>query len=1084
MRLKAGAGLFLGFLFLWGVAPAKGQTQEIVYCYLYSGADSLTLGDPRQKPDPQKVFTAVVRKGEDPLAYVSCRIMQQENQYFVYQLFGIPRGQVVSLEFSYEIPGARKAVGGHGREGWFLPLRPGANQITVVVKHSPYKVRTPDPKTITYQQRPGGQTTRSFSFTAWVFTTEPWGALEPVFADPLYENALMDASGNLYLVAKNHVGGGKYNYAFTRHAPGGKISGRYEIGSASDIKPLGVDTSGNVYALISHNIARFGPSGKFEQTIATAGQTRPARSSEELGKYLGTAEKPSGPLAEFSVWSPYHRQPPVTGGRFYIMASKQEGKPPRTAIYLGSLGTDGSFTRRGLLASEGGKFSYVSSLVSGPGGSLYALASGGQSKNESLLVLNNQGGLVREVRKTPGRRFISGLAGVDAQGGVYGSACERMTLEDQLVSANLTARSRELVSPKTLLIETTDLLTGQILKDKNGVWPRTCWVHGGAVYVLYRDFRVARITSFGAASLPQERVGPPPAGKSARLKLARVGPSFEEGVLFDGNTPLEFTATLTDQQGNPLPGVPVELRVAEDWLPRRGRFSLVSGSQSDANGQVRGRYIPPLLEEKEADTKRPPVIALYTRAKPEGMPETETQVMIRPIVPAGAVVRVSRVGFATVESIPVKVASLKAGTLKGIVAFRPQAGRTAGAATASGFPYSGPILGAKVELLASGKKAIGEAVSGPDGSFTLVYAPDRTAKQKLETVLPKELIVSDLDPEVLRRIKQFQETLRLMNGSTYNYQTARLSALLSEAFPKRLMDAETPERADRTIDQLNRVSLLTAAIKVTHDLEVHAAERWADSMSEVMKGMIGLLDPLEKLNKSRQGASATGYGLQRGYEKLAGERGSAGDALKLSYFGKLRWVILNKIEAKLKEKKTEDKAWNLVKDKISKYILEPLAAGDHWQNSASRGLVNAYRERAQEMLNQAAQAWEAGSIAYGGPFEKILRHRYGELAENRDRVTNRQLDKDLTKADVDFAFDWLGKSAVILSGLYGSPAAAQKVDEGVEALKKGTDALNTAMDAHMGYLWLQDYMKGYGMLEQYARITLQQRTLVCIGEGC
>ena len=591
----------------------------------------------------------------------------------------------------------------------------------------------------------------------------------------------------------------------------------------------------------------------------------------------------------------------------------------------------------------------------------------------------------------------------------------------------------------------------------------------------------AILTVANAAGLPIE-VKPPvppeaPKPAAGRLVVRQVGGDFKQGVWLDGQSPVEFEAVLTDSQGKLLAGVPVDLAVVDRDLPRRGQLSYLGARTTDAQGRVRGRYLPPRVEEREL-SRQGPILGFQARAMPKGAApiDANENVLARALVPA--FLRLSRDPYVPVERVPVQLPSLRAGSVRGSVVYRfsrTAFDSSAGPATRTTNEY--PVAGATVELSTGGKR-LGEAVTDANGKFQLDFAVERSSGPPPQLTLPDPIAFTEYGPVPKGRLAQARVDLGyLADPKTYGYQVGPLLAQIDERFPQRLAAAATAPAIEKELDRLHRVGLLIAALWKTHDLVAHSAGEWAESLTAVVESLLDVFNPLDKLK-----TEGTAGELQK-WAELARDRSPVKAKIVQRVIAGLASQLKKVAESEplrdAAEKLYEATAWEATRGAITSHLLKEKKREDEeprWKEPIVDALMGRYRDLAQKELERAARLWEADKIPVGGRQGPLFAARYQEIAAHKDQVTARQLRLDLYKANVKLGMDVVGNGIKIIATGYG----AAPVAEGVELVEKGLKTVNVGLDGFQGYLWLKDYSVGMRGISQFAQAALAH----CIGAAC
>ena len=637
-----------------------------------------------------------------------------------------------------------------------------------------------------------------------------------------------------------------------------------------------------------------------------------------------------------------------------------------------------------------------------------------------------------------------------------------MRLED------LRYRYRERKSINEPQVEIDLLTNAEPPKDSKGT--PSCWVDRDAVYVLHPDRQVAKFTLQGATpTLAQASVAP---AASAGLLLRRLGGDFGTGVALDGQTPVDFEAVLTDPKGVPIAGAPVELTVVDQDLPRRGQLRYLGLRQTDAQGRVRGRYLPPKIEARELDPRRGlPILGFQATATPHGLPAADANENVRglPLVPA--FFRISRAGYATVDQIPAQIVTTQGGILAGNVVHRAARRVTLGAGMTEEIREY-PVAAATVELLADARTILGKVTSGSDGSFRLEFGAQDAPAARAEIALPEPLRFERLEPKVADHVLRFWQALRSLADAQYGYEVQALTTLLDERFPERLAAANDEVSILKELDALERVGLLSTALLVSHRLVEYGSGRFVESIEAFVQGLIDLFDPMQ-WEKAGPDVRTAVFKL---YEKTPLKR----DLIRNS-LGKL-WLRLMTEQGYHAGSATGQAFWAPVKDYLTNLLLGGVEFSG-WKPGVLKMCVGDYRKQAQAELDRAARAWESRTLPFGGRVGPIFRARYADLEPRLRQAADRQMNLDSFKAGVKLGFDTLGNSVKIVASLYASPAGGEAARKGVDGLERRFKVFQSALDTGMMFDWAGDIAAGYEAARQFGQAALSAAPS-CFGGGC
>jgi hypothetical protein len=580
------------------------------------------------------------------------------------------------------------------------------------------------------------------------------------------------------------------------------------------------------------------------------------------------------------------------------------------------------------------------------------------------------------------------------------------------------------------------------------------------------------------AKPPAAPEAPKPA--AGRLLVRPVAGDFKQGVWLDGQSPVDFEAVLTDTQGKPMAGVSVELTVVDRDLPRRGQFAYVGGRATDAEGRMRGRYLPPRVEEQEL-ARRGPILGFQARATPSGAAplDANENVPAQPLVPA--LLRADRAGYVAVERIPVQLPSLRAGSVRGRVILKlSRAAHDSSLGPPTRTPAEYAVAGARVELVL-GARRLGEAVSDANGRFALEFTVDRSAPPPPAFSLPEPVAFTAYEPALASRIAEARRALvALADAKTYGYQVAPLLAQIDERFPARFAAAPTAAAIEKELDRLHRVELLTGALWKTHDLVTRAAGEWAESLTALVESLLDIFNPLDLLRTGGTAAEVQKW-AEIARDRTPLKRKIVQSALE-GLASRLQRAVSSEPLRDAAEKLYEATAWDRTKDAITTHLLKEGPGEDkdaRWKEPIVAALTGRYRDLAQKELDRAASLWETDKLAAGGQQGPVLVARYAEIAEHQNRVMAQQLSLDLYKADVKLGMGFVGNGIKIIATGYGAVGIAP----GVELIEKGLKTVNVGLDGFQGFQWLHDYGLGMRGIEQFSRAALDLRTH-CMGAGC
>ncbi|MBI4542975.1 MAG: hypothetical protein HY705_08095, partial [Gemmatimonadetes bacterium] len=393
----------------------------------------------------------------------------------------------------------------------------------------------------------------------------------------------------------------------------------------------------------------------------------------------------------------------------------------------------------------------------------------------------------------------------------------------------------------------TDLLTGQTLPElergpitKATAVPR-CWLHRGVVYAVYPDRKVAKFTLQGGGTIAQETATPPvTAQPQAALALKRLGGDFTQGVWLDGRTPVDFEAVLTDDKGAPMAGVIVHLEVLDRTLPTFGRTAPLGSTVTDAQGRVRGRYVPPRVADPSL-ARRAPAVSFKASAQPRQGPPIEVFENAPAYPLLAGFLRVSRAGYLPLDQFPVELPSLRLGTVQGRVVFRASSTRFDSSASPAVERSSGDyrVAGAKVELMAEGRK-IAEATTDGAGAFQITLSPASAGPPSV--ALPDPIALTQYEAEVGARLLRVRRTLATLADPKYGYKVDRIQNAVA-SFHARFALAATEAAVEAEADALQRIGLLVAAISASHELAEDSADRIIDTIATIVADLVDVWDP-------------------------------------------------------------------------------------------------------------------------------------------------------------------------------------------------------------------------------------------------
>ncbi len=1021
-------------------------------------------------------------------------------------------GQTDAVRTRWEAPGGRyEPVANTRSERLYIPIKPGENVVPVTFRRL----------ALQYGNRsyPEFSATQTIKFEAWVFETEVVGTLEsPVGPLTGYEWSaypqFMDDKRNIYVLFARADG---QRTVLTRHDPRGRIAARYEIGPNREGGGtewggrllIGVDTNGNAYGVVNGNFVQFDASGRFVRAIAAFGNRKLAGSVDDLADRMASyTQERDGPLAEISqVITPPGFAPLVSDNGFHVFV--YGNAPPGTSattapMIFGRLGLDGQFSS---LATVGNlsNFNPYRGPVSAPDGRFYTTFSHGN--DYGLLVQERSGRVLKRVEGPSGSLFISGgMAGFDNDDGAYlayGDGCERVKFSEMaayaggkvtdLQSGGTAMNSRMLNQRWDLSTSDRqpirDMLTGQPVPaatdDRQMPGREACWVHDGSLYALWDDLTIGKFTFATAKGGPSKAAAT--AGPSLSIEPTAA---VETGIVLDGRTKAEISVLLRDANNRPMPGVPVEIEIDDKELGGDRGALEVRNEVTDREGRVRATYLPPAVDTSRLTTLRFMPLGLAASAQPQGQKRLEASATLRGLPTSIAQLQGSHVGFEPSAAIPLPYRPDQDVVVQGRIIAKPKSqGFDSRFADTLGKEYA--VAGATIEILGEDGKPAGSGTSDHTGAFqvTIRGKGGNSGKTTAEpVVLPEPIVLEEFTEPVRSRMRRVGDMLRVLEGSPYSYDTESLVRLMVETFPQRLAASRDAAAADREVDALDRVGLFAASVKVTQDLGQHAVDQSTDSLTSIVSGLFeiatdgDLLDKLKSKDAGSAGAESVGrWALDRDQARLVDLTPS--QTLSLSVFTKLRVYILQKLLAVLSREEGrasvqtfyEVTVWSVAKDALTDFFSDATQwASDSsgWKAKLARPFTRHFHAVAQKGLGHIATAWRDNPLSGRTSLGPAMRALYADLAANKDQVSQKQLNYEIYKAQVDLGFDTLGNFAKIYAGLTAGPAGAEGTKRIVDGLETGYKLLNVGIDAYLGFLWLGDFEAGIAMLGELERLAV------------
>ena len=1092
------------------LASAFGSSAQNILdtCRLDAQTDYMDIVGARTENRP---IVVIGPKGGRIEALLGCSISQER-----WRLDPMKEGQR-EIPTRWDAPGGRHDTGPAGSRSdyLFIPIKPGENIVPITFRRLALQVGS--------RSYPEFSATQTVKFHAWVFETEVVGKLEspvgPLTPNTMVSPQFTDAEGNLY-VLYSRFGATRATEVLARHDRQGRITARYEIGpNGEGIGAemggrilVGVDSNGSAYGVVNGNFVQFDDRGRFIRSIAPFANRKTATSVADLVDQMGSYRpEREGPLAEIltlSIWAGF--TPLFAEGGFHVfaMAAPPSGAASGTLpVHFGRLGLDGSFSP---LLEAGSSFTFTPhGPIPGPGNRLYSTF---RVDNDSrgLLIQERDGRVVKRALGHSSSMFVSGsIAGFDDDDGVYlahGDGCERAKFSDLMAysggrvsdprSTGGTVMSSRLLNQRwntsnkhsDLRGRFKDMLTGEPVEAKSendAPNRRACWVHGGSLYALWDDLTIGKFTFASAKGGPATAAAT--AGPSLRIEPTAA---IETGIVLDGRTKAEISVLLRDANNRPMPGIPVEIEIDDKELGGdRGTLEVRDGV-TDRDGRVRAIYLAPAVDTSRLATLRFIPLGLAASAQPQGQKRLEASATLRGLPTSLAQLQARHVGFESSVAIPLPYRPDQDVVVQGRVVAKPKAeGFDSRFADALGKEYA--AAGATIEILGEDGKPIGTGTSDHEGAFQVTIRGKGATSGKAPgepIVLPDPVVLEDFAEPVRSRIRRVSDILRVLEGSPYGYDTESLGRLLAETFPMRLAAARDDAGATREIDALERVGLFAASVKVTQDLGQHAVEQSIDSLASIVSGLFeiatdgDLLDKLKSKDAGAGGAESVGrWALDRDRARLADL--SPSQTLALSVFTKLRVYILQKLLAVLSREEGraavqtfyEATVWTVAKDALTDFFSDATQwASDSsgWKSTLTRPFTSHFHTIAQRGLGRIASAWSDNTLSGRTSLGPAMRALYADLAESKDRVSQKQLSHDIYKARVDLGFATVGNFAKIYAGITAGPAGAKATDQLVDGLETGYKLLNVGIDAYLGFQWLGDFEAGVAMLGELERLAI------------
>ncbi|QKQ27267.1 hypothetical protein [Candidatus Reidiella endopervernicosa] len=1010
----------------------------------------------------REAVVVAVSEGTTPEVVVRCDIGA------VHEYFGkLPEGKHYDIRMSATGQLSRD-VGGLSRKKAVIPVKSGMNEVTVTFQDANF------PQVGSFSKR--------LSFYAFVYDIEPAGRLQSPIKDPKqnFIAFMTDRQGNIY---------GQLSHdrkkVLARFSPSGRLSAKYDLGkddpkhgSRGYPRPLFVDSQGHLYAIWLGNIIEYNKSGAFIQSHGAFSYSRRFRTAADLN----ADAKPEMDRDQPPVWQEinkwiYHNPPIVIRDWVYFIA---EARPPKGVsgsrlVVARFSPTESKLEIVAQVAGVGSDYTHAEGMVQASDGTLHVKVTG---KNwlKAVISVAPGDGKVTLLRKLPAGNKLTSMDDKTLASGTRRSLLAgdrrgyyfhaKRVLRDFSYVASLGLESQHFRYSRPRAgrkLKEIDLLTGKaITSSRDKAWSKNFWFHRGSIYVSYMDMRIARFSlrgGGGGAPAP-ETIHVKKQELSPSFELVRSGATFEQGIVLDGATAVSMEVRFSDGEGEAVVGERVDLSFWER-LPQKGELRFPNGQVTDGEGRMLVEYLPPRITQEVMQAgKWAPQVRFTARAKLKKQ-ELVVQVKAGLLGLAELELQLERNGYAPQQSIPIALADINNGVVKGQVVY-PVGKGVYGTVV---MPEVLPINGLFIRLVDKEKRVLVEAQSNADGQFELIYGDPAKSVGPAEFVLSEPLKVSAYDKDTDYFVTNARAAVREMEKKHYGYQAGAIRQLLSTYFPMKIAAAANNAEVELHRNQLVRVGLLMAALREGDDLANHAAEQFADSLVNVMDGLanlanIDLFDD-KKLKIDEMSKSA---GFKAGNFALMGGKAIKGRVaqfvmaqLKKNFVSVMRGTVAHHKHV----------AWYWLKKILMKGVVD--IAGKPWKGQLVTGLMGEDRKQAQTAITAAANAWGNGKISESGGSNLLIRNRYAEIAEFKRQVTNQQLDLELYKADIDLGFDVIGQGLVVIATIKGGAVAGERVAEGVKMVDKGFKVITTGAEAYTGFQWLRDYDNARASIAQFTR---------------
>lgn len=172
-------------------------------------------------------------------------------------------------------------------------------------------------------------------------------------------------------------------------------------------------------------------------------------------------------------------------------------------------------------------------------------------------------------------------------------------------------------------------------------------------------------------------------------------------------------------------------------------------------------------------------------------------------------------------------------------------------------------------------------------------------------------------------------------------------------------------------------------------------------------------------------------------------------------FTKLRVYILQKLLAVLSREEGraavqtfyEVTVWSVAKDALTDFFSDATQwASDSsgWKAKLARPFTRHFHAVGQKGLGHIATAWGDNTLSGRTSLGPAMRALYADLAANKDQVSQKQLNYEIYKAQVDLGFDTLGNFAKIYAGLTAGPAGAEEPNASSTGWRPDTNCSTSA----------------------------------------